>query len=50
MLQCIVQVRVEAGKMDYFLRNLAKKGKIKKGLSRGKCMMEGTFLYWLRLL
>lgn len=43
MLQCIVQVRVKAGKMDYFLRNLAKKVKVKKGLSRGDCVMVETF-------
>lgn len=47
MLQCTVQVSVEAEKLDYFLRNLAKKGKIKKRLSRGECRIEETLKFAL---
>ena len=48
MFLCTVQVSVEAGKLDYFLKNLAMQGNIKKGLSRGEFRTEGTFFcLWL---
>lgn len=47
MLQGTVQVTVEAGKMDYFLRNYAKKGKIKKGLLEENAELRELFLLTL---